>query len=592
MRSRFASMDAPIAAVAALLIVAAPALWAQAGSDVDETSSLVVMLRDSLRETLTVGSGIIVGRRDLRLYVVTANHVVRRGDDQARHIAVRLKLVPEEEFHGELLAAADPAMDLAVVSVDIPPKRAAVLCSLPFNSLGNPPSLERGDEVYSVGNPHGVAWGTPVTPDLVARHDSQTITYQSSFIAVGHSGGALITADGKLVGMIRSDEPPFGIAVRIDRALERVREWKLPVRLRGDDSKTPLLVAAEARDTSEMRRVLGEGCGNADMHLREGETALRAAAERGDTTIIAFLLAVGADPKSPTYNYYGVITPLHMAARHGHMAVVRMLLSHGAEVDGAPGDSTGTPLAEGVEARHADIVQVLARAGATLGAVTGDSRRVPVLHLATRRDDTKMVSTLLAAGAKPKEWRPDFGTALHQAAAYGAIESAKLLLAGGADVNAGSYTPLHYAASVGSAKMVKFLLERGAKVNARDSDRNTPLLLAIADNYVPLNGDPGGFRSPGAIEVVKLLIGAGADLTARRALPQSGVCSSDSDYPLHEVVKLASVDGAKALELTRLLISAGAPVNVTDCEGATPLAVALRHDWNEGVALLRASGAK
>jgi ankyrin repeat protein len=589
MRSRFASIDAPIAAAAALLIIAASALRAQAGSDVDETSSLVVMLRDSLRDTPTVGAGIIVGRRDLRLYVVTANHVVRRGDDQARQIAVTLKLAPDEEFRGELLAAADPALDLAVVGVDIPPKHAAALCGLPFNSLRTSPKLERGDEVYSVGNPHGVAWGTPVTPDLVALHDSQTITYQSSFIAVGHSGGALITADGKLVGMIRSDEPPFGIAVRIDRALERVREWKLPVRLRADDSKTPLLVAAQARDTSEMRRVLGEGCGNADMHLREGETALRAAAERGDTTIVAFLLAAGADPKSPTYNYFGVITPLHMAGRHGHVAVVRMLLSRGAEVDGARGDSTGTPLAEAVEARHADIVQVLARAGATLRAVTDD--RVPVLHLATRRDDTKMVSTLLALGANPKEWRPDFGTALHQAAAYGAVESAKLLLAAGADVNAGAYTPLHYAASVGNAKMVKFLLERGAKVNARDSERDTPLLLAIADNYVPLNGDPGGFRSPGAIEVVKLLIGAGADVAARRGVPP-GVCSSDSDYPLHKVVHMANADGAKALELTRLLIAAGSPVNVTDCEGATPLAVALRHDWSAGVALLRASGAK
>jgi ankyrin repeat protein len=158
-------------------------------------------------------------------------------------------------------------------------------------------------------------------------------------------------------------------------------------------------------------------------------------------------------------------------------------------------------------------------------------------------------------------------------------------------VNAGAYTPLHYAASVGNAKMVKFLLERGAKVNARDSERDTPLLLAIADNYVPLNGDPGGFRSPGAIEVVKLLIGAGADVAARRGVPP-GVCSSDSDYPLHKVVHMANADGAKALELTRLLIAAGSPVNVTDCEGATPLAVALRHDWSAGVALLRASGAK
>ena len=589
MRSRFASIEVIAAVAATLMFAAAPVLHGQAGSDAEETSHLVVMVRDSLRETPTVGAGIIVGRRGLRLYVVTANHVVRRGDTPAQGIAVTLKGVPGEEFHGELLTTVDPALDLAVVGVDIPPKHAAALCALPVNSLGAPGKLERGDEVYPVGNPHGVAWGTPVSPDLLAQLDSQTITVQSSFIAVGHSGGGLITADGKLVGMIRSDEPPFGIAVRMDRVLERVRQWNIPVRLRGDDSKTPLLVAAEARDTAEMRHVLGERCGGADMHLREGETALKAAAERGDTATVAFLLAAGADPKSETYKYYGVITPLNMAARKGHMAVARMLLAHGALVDGAPGDSVGTPLADAVEAGHAEMVKLLAGAGATLSAVTGDNRRVPVLHLATRRNDTKMVSTLLAAGAKPKEWRPDFGTPLHQAAAYGAVESGKLLLGAGADVNAGSYTPLHYAASVGNAKMVKFLLERGAGVNVRDGDRNTPLLLAIADNYVPLNGEAGGFRSAGAVDVVKLLIAAGADVVARRGSPP-GVCSSDSDYPLHRIAELANVDGAKALQLARLLIAAGSPVNATDCEGATPLAVALRHDWREGAALLRAAG--
>ena len=94
MRSRFASIDALVAAAATLLIIAAPVLRAQTGSDVEETSHLVVMLRDSLRDTPTVGAGIIVGRRDLRLYVVTANHVVRRGDAQAQGIAVTLKLAP------------------------------------------------------------------------------------------------------------------------------------------------------------------------------------------------------------------------------------------------------------------------------------------------------------------------------------------------------------------------------------------------------------------------------------------------------------------------------------------------------------------
>lgn len=79
-----------------------------------------------------------------------------------------------------------------------------------------------------------------------------------------------------------------------------------------------------------------------------------------------------------------------------------------------------------------------------------------------------------------KSWYP-LGTALHTAAAYGELDSAKLLLAHGANVNNQNTefsTPLHHAAAQDRADMVKLLLDEGADIEARDHWGLTPIALA------------------------------------------------------------------------------------------------------------------
>jgi hypothetical protein len=56
------------------------------------------------------------------------------------------------------------------------------------------------DRVYAVGHPNGVAWATQLTPDLVAGVDSANVTFQSSFVGPGHSGGALLRERGACSG--------------------------------------------------------------------------------------------------------------------------------------------------------------------------------------------------------------------------------------------------------------------------------------------------------------------------------------------------------------------------------------------------------
>src|SRR5437867_4217380 len=81
--------------------------------------------------------------------------------------------------------------------------------------------------------------------------------------------------------------------------------------------------AAMRGDAAAVRALLREG---ADVNIAEGDgmTALHFAAEHGDPEVAALLLESGANPRAETR--IGHHTPLHIAARGGYAAVVRLLV--------------------------------------------------------------------------------------------------------------------------------------------------------------------------------------------------------------------------------------------------------------------------
>lgn len=127
-----------------------------------------------------------------------------------------------------------------------------------------------------------------------------------------------------------------------------------------------------------------------------------------------------------------LLTPLHGAARVGHLTVAQFLLANGADVD-ALDDQSQTPL-----------------------------------HLAAMNGHKSMVELLLAnkAAVEPKA-NPT--TPLHLAAANGYKLVASVLLAHGANVNAknkAGWTPLHFAVVHGYTSVAELLIENKADVNA------------------------------------------------------------------------------------------------------------------------------
>jgi len=198
----------------------------------EKIKPLIVMLtaKFSDPDEERFGAGIIFGLGNDRIYIATANHLVRKGHQEAQSLRVRFKRLPVEEIEAKLLKDADPDLDLAVLAV-ANLARLGKLPFGPFDQLGDPSSLKRGDSLYSVGNPRGRQWYLNVTPDKVAGKSGSAISFESAFIEPGHSGGALLDERMEMVGMIKASNPPEGVAANIQSVLDTLKQWGYPVSL-------------------------------------------------------------------------------------------------------------------------------------------------------------------------------------------------------------------------------------------------------------------------------------------------------------------------------------------------------------------------
>ncbi|XP_068114579.1 ankyrin-3 isoform X28 [Hyperolius riggenbachi] len=238
-----------------------------------------------------------------------------------------------------------------------------------------------------------------------------------------------------------------------------------------------------------------------DASTKKGNTALHIASLAGQAEVVKVLVTNGANVNAQSQNGF---TPLYMAAQENHLDVVKFLLDNGASQSLATEDGF-TPLAVALQQGHDQVVSLLLE-NDTKGKV-----RLPALHIAARKDDTKAAALLLQndhnADVESKlvvNRTTESGfTPLHIAAHYGNINVATLLLSRGAAVDftaRNDITPLHVASKRGNGNMVKLLLDRGAKIDAKTRDGLTPLHC--------------GARS-GHEQVVEMLLDRGAPILSK-----------------------------------------------------------------------------
>ena len=141
-------------------------------------------------KTQSLGSGVIVSQDG---YILTANHVVEGADK------VKVALASgEKEFEAKIIGT-DPPTDIAVLKIEVN--------NLPAIAIADSDKLEVGDVVLAIGNPFGV--GQTVTMGIVSavgRGGFDINAYENfiqtdAAINLGNSGGALVDAEGRLVGI-------------------------------------------------------------------------------------------------------------------------------------------------------------------------------------------------------------------------------------------------------------------------------------------------------------------------------------------------------------------------------------------------------
>ncbi|CAM9697249.1 unnamed protein product [Scytosiphon promiscuus] len=221
--------------------------------------------------------------------------------------------------------------------------------------------------------------------------------------------------------------------------------------------------------------------------------------------MVKTLLKSGARPTSRTAA--GGLTPLHIAAWNGDLAMTRLLLVNGAD-ENAQFAKGSTPLYAAVDSGCAEVVKALLAAGANV-AFRFEDVDVSSLHIAAHLGRVNILSVLIEHGVDVDSMNYCGGiSALHSATAANQVRAIDALVDGGATVSirkADGTTPLHLAANQTNRETVLALLKRGsgADVNSRLSTTGeTPLHLAA-----------GRCGKEGAAEVVDLLLRHGADET-------------------------------------------------------------------------------
>lgn len=362
--------------------------------------------------------------------------------------------------------------------------------------------------------------------------------------------------------------------------------------------ESPVADAAQSGSVEEVRTLLRQGA-DVNAPQADGLTALHWAALNDDLATLEVLLYAGAAIRPLTR--VGGYSPLHLAARSGHPAIVAALLEAGADPNFWT-DTGVTPLHFAAQANDAESVRALVEHGADINARDEFRGRTPLVF-AAGRDATGAVKALLELGADPsittdlKDYtaaeqrdrddrarrariraaesgeeprgdprfppqaqpQPDTASA-DSTKAEEEVEEEKeeekeppvKALSSIEQIGVqGGFTPLHYAARQGHIKTAEILLENGADIDHLSAgDNSSPLLVAV------INGN---------YDLAKVLLERGAD---------PNLVSDDGVGPLFATLNIEwslrtwypqpqayRVQETSYLEFMELLLQAGADPN-------------------------------
>jgi ankyrin repeat protein len=364
-----------------------------------------------------------------------------------------------------------------------------------------------------------------------------------------------------------------------------------------DTGVTPLYLACLNRQGPLVERLLQSGA-NPNAALVSGETALMTCARTGEAAGVRALLARGAsvNAKEPGHDQ----TALMWAAANAHPAAVDALLRAGADVHGRSRSYLQTVTSEVTQrAGREELNYDVPRGGST------------AILFAARSGDAESARLLIAAGADVNDALPDGASALVVAAHSGNHEVATLLIEKGSDVNGAAvgYTAMHAAVLRSDLDLVKALLAHKANPNAPIT-KGTPVRRNSQDFELPktLIGATPYLLAAKFLEadIMRALAAAGADTrlpmkdgaTPLMAAAGMGIAPPAQDEKRGTDRRgLAILDGGKVepdsqvLDAVSAALALGSDINASNPVGDTAVHIAAAQGYGEVVTLLASQGA-
>ncbi|CAF3397944.1 unnamed protein product [Rotaria socialis] len=386
-------------------------------------------------------------------------------------------------------------------------------------------------------------------------------------------------------------------AGNLEKVLEYLRS-SIDINTSNANGLNALHLASKEGHVNIVQELLSRGA-NVNAATKKGNTALHIASLAGQEEVVKLLVQYNANINCQSQNGF---SPLYMAAQENHIEVVKFLLANGANQSLATEDGF-TPLAVSLQQGHEKVVAILLENDSK-----GSKVRLPALHIAAKKNDTKAAALLLQGESQPDLNYKEGGfvncttksgfTPLHIAAHYGNLEVAQLLIARGADVNyaaSQNITPLHVASKWGKDNIVKLLLEKSAQIDAKTKDGLTPLHCAARsghDQVVDLlleSGAPFGAKTKNGLSALHMAAQGDHVDAARILLYYKSTLVDDVSSDYLSALHVASHCGN--FNVAKLLCERRADVNAKALNGFSCLHIACKKNRLKLVELLIANDA-
>jgi ankyrin repeat protein len=369
------------------------------------------------------------------------------------------------------------------------------------------------------------------------------------------------------------------------RNIEAVRALlarKANVNLPQVDGTTALHWAVRLDDL-DLADVLVRAGANVSAANREGVRPLQLAAMNGNAAMLDKLIKAGADPNAPLTPFGD--TALMMAARTGKTDALAVLLESGARVNEKETWGGTTALMWAASEQHPEAVKLLLDRGADANA---RSNFVPAANGRGFEGRTPVGGG--DAGRKVEEFASGWLTPLMLAAREGDLESARLLTAAGADVNAvagDGKNALSLAIFNGNYDLASFLVDQKADVNNTDTQRFTPLFWAVDRRNMETAPNFPWMVTQDPLPLISKLLAAGANPNALvNNTPRARMRAGSPRIVFATALMRAAFSGD--LELVNLLLAHGADPTVVSSDGETMVAAAAGLGFIQGYSKGRA----